>query len=77
MKRFCEELNIEIDCPPEQLPLVVAALGNSLRLDLSGARISINNVELPHISQVAAPSLTDLRILHPTIENERKLVHAR
>lgn len=77
MKRFCEELNIAIDCPPEQLPLVVAALGNSLRLDLSGARITINNVDVPQISQAALPSLSDLRVHQPAIRNERNLVHAR
>lgn len=77
MKRLCEELTIQIDCPPEQLPLVVAALGNSLQLDLSGARITINNVEVPQISQVGLPLLSDLRVNQPTITNERNVVHAR
>ena len=78
-REYEKSLHVVIDCADQEMPMSIAQLGQSVKINLSDANITLGNVAVPQMAEMKSADmlpltsspLTELPLLH----NGRRINH--
>lgn len=78
-RKYTEKLKVSIDCADKELPVAIAQLGQSIKIDVSGSDVALGNIQAPQLSHVKNLDLLPLAdrpsVEMPVLPNGRRINH--
>jgi hypothetical protein len=76
-RKYTEKLKVSIECADKELPVAIAQLGQTIKIDLAGADMTLGNVQqLPQTKSVdLLPLMNRSSADIPTLPTGRRINH--